>query len=893
MDPSLTGRRRAWKIAAVASLGLFAVLPLMTAGRYGDAQGAASAAAFRSVVDGRVEVLRMATLVDFAFAATYAVAGLLAAASLDRRSSRLVRSVAVAASSCMVLGALLDEIENVRLWRNLGDVAAVSDEAVRRMSGPAPVKLVLAFGGAVVLMLCLVADWVARRRTTEGEGPSMFDLLVAWEKAADEQSTRARFLSMVGVGVVGAASGTTAVAVRPGLLASIALAVVALVCLWGVRFLAPRTVGQWPPALRGVALWVARHRRPLTVAAAIVTALAVALLLPLGPDRLGQGVYVIGIVAYLVIGSLLTRLRHLEAGRLRRGVALLVVLLAIGALSLVLATTRVELRWLWGLGIAVVLIPIAIALVAESAAASPRLPESLAVGWGFAAVAAGVAALGLAGIGSVQSVVGALVLAAIVAAIATNSSHDIVLVVLVIGLVWALDPGRAGPEPDPVAGTAARPQPAVIALGDSYMSGEGASEYFDGTNHSDGSAPNQCRRSPTAYPALLEEELVAAGRPESRDHQVLFLACSGATARQLTDDAQHAGEPVTPWSTRGVAGPGEPKGQAQVDQALDAIEHLHLDPRVIIISIGGNDAGFGEIGRICGLAGDCSQVGAHWLDRLGIDEATAAEGTVRSSLAAAYADIRSRLVDRVDSGDPSGTRPPPRVLVVPYPVPLNDSGCRSSLLTSDEHRFLVGFTRALDAVIADEAADAGFDFLAAQIDLFSRADVRVCDTSPGQAAVNQLAASPVAGVFLQQVSPRDWFHNTFHPNARGHALIADEVAHWINEGDPRRTASGAAIDDVRSPSSLEEIMGYRFDHCGAVAGAPTTCHQGLGPWSAAALTRLLWLLVLPAGLVSGGALLLTVAVMRRWRAARARAWAPDVNAALVAAAPALLRNLVP
>ena len=47
------------------------------------------------------------------------------------------------------------------------------------------------------------------------------------------------------------------------------------------------------------------------------------------------------------------------------------------------------------------------------------------------------------------------------------------------------------------------------------------------------------------------------------------------------------------------------------------------------------------------------------------------------------------------------------------------------------------------------------------------------------AAVNQLAASPVAGVFLQQVSPRDWFHNTFHPNDRGHRLLAaeDRVLH--------------------------------------------------------------------------------------------------------------------
>ena len=48
--------------------------------------------------------------------------------------------------------------------------------------------------------------------------------------------------------------------------------------------------------------------------------------------------------------------------------------------------------------------------------------------------------------------------------------------------------------------------------------------------------------------------------------------------------------------------------------------------------------------------------------------------------------------------------------------------------------------------------------------------VRICDVAPSKAAVNQLAASPVAGVFLQQVSPRGWFHNTFHPNEQGHEI---------------------------------------------------------------------------------------------------------------------------
>jgi hypothetical protein len=187
-----------------------------------------------------------------------------------------------------------------------------------------------------------------------------------------------------------------------------------------------------------------------------------------------------------------------------------------------------------------------------------------------------------------------------------------------------------------------------------------------------------------------------------------------------------------------------------------------------------------------------------------------------------------------------------------------------SLLRPNEHRFLVGFTRALDRVLEEEAGRAGFDFLGRGVDVFTRPRVRICDVNPSDAAVNQLAASPVAGVFLQQVSPRGWFHNTFHPNERGHQLLADEIADWVSPPDEPPVAPPPS----EARMTVGGIMGRGFDHCGSEDRVPATCHNDRTAWMAAAMTRMLWAILVPVVLLVSGALLVSMEAMRRWREAR-------------------------
>lgn len=108
------------------------------------------------------------------------------------------------------------------------------------------------------------------------------------------------------------------------------------------------------------------------------------------------------------------------------------------------------------------------------------------------------------------------------------------------------------------------PEP-LVAMGDSFTAGEGSPPFEAGTE--DG-----CRRSQAAYPRL-----VALWRTTN-------LACGGATAVTVVETGQH----------------GEPPQLGQ----------LPVDARRVVMTLGGNDIGFGEIILSCVVLADCTTVQA-------------------------------------------------------------------------------------------------------------------------------------------------------------------------------------------------------------------------------------------------------------------------------------------
>jgi hypothetical protein len=273
----------------------------------------------------------------------------------------------------------------------------------------------------------------------------------------------------------------------------------------------------------------------------------------------------------------------------------------------------------------------------------------------------------------------------------------------------------------------------IVALGDSYISGEGAQSYFPGT---DEPGKNQCHRAATAHPYLVAKEL---------DASLTFVACSGARTQHVTGH-NASGKPA-----RGQY-PNSEKGVFGARPQLEVLREV-AQPDVVLISIGGNDSGFAEIGRACGTPTlpDCRRSASFWIHRLDYD--------VYPALVRTYTAVRS---------DAAGAE----IFALTYPNPIGPEFCRDIALSRPE----MGFVR--DVFIGRLNEIIKFAAMVAQVrvlDLTHALDGhRLCEQPLGKAAVNfiQLGRTRGSTIELSFKGLGSLAHGTFHPNRLGHELLA-------------------------------------------------------------------------------------------------------------------------
>jgi lysophospholipase L1-like esterase len=274
----------------------------------------------------------------------------------------------------------------------------------------------------------------------------------------------------------------------------------------------------------------------------------------------------------------------------------------------------------------------------------------------------------------------------------------------------------------------------ILALGDSYTSGEGSTRFFEGTNVI-GENENQCRRSSTAYPYLVAQRLGMG---------LDFYACSGATALQVFKEPQMGEE-----SPDDV--PGELPQLANIKDTSQI--------RVVLVSIGGNDAGFGDIGKACVVPGSCPAFRELWLVRAG-----RSGGAIRDAFEA--------IRNAVGSSTP--------VVAVPYPLLVTEGGCDWSVLDGSEHDFLFEMVTVLDDRVRRSAEQAGINFF--EPGLFAFEGKKICNgRGPDDTVMNLVNAHPMQGSFLDRINPVNWVHGTFHPKPSGHVAIADVLTPWLEK----------------------------------------------------------------------------------------------------------------
>jgi lysophospholipase L1-like esterase len=260
---------------------------------------------------------------------------------------------------------------------------------------------------------------------------------------------------------------------------------------------------------------------------------------------------------------------------------------------------------------------------------------------------------------------------------------------------------------------------------------------------------------------------------------MLFLACSGA----LTQNLLHAGS-APPASDR-LPAPPPPAPQTgtvrtQLDAAATALDGR--TPDLVVVSVGGNDAGFSGIGAMCLAPGHCDDEHAIW-------DSPGNFAQLQNQLEQVYAEIAQQF-------------PSSAVVITPYPDPIDtdrDADCGDLLLTRSEvrfvHDFLLGNAAApgLDGTIERTAKAHGFYYAAPMVTALHDEHLQLCDPTHGSPGIHFIGLRSIQGVAEQRFDPKNWLHSSLHPNERGHAALLHAFSGWYQQQLGAQIKAGTAV----------------------------------------------------------------------------------------------------
>lgn len=266
-----------------------------------------------------------------------------------------------------------------------------------------------------------------------------------------------------------------------------------------------------------------------------------------------------------------------------------------------------------------------------------------------------------------------------------------------------------------------------LALGDSFSSGEGAFDYFNGTDTED--SRNRCHLSLKSYPYLIADTLNFS---ENNFHSV---ACSGARSLHYSSRAQHDNSDRFSWL------PGEEKQKRYLEES---------PAEAVTISMIGNDIGFADKIKTCVTGLDACY---HFKED-------------RQAVADEIYGKFQKLVDLYN--DIKHKAPDAKVYVLGYPqLFATGADCDFNVRLDDEERQMSrGLVVYLNSVIKAAAENAGVKYIDVQ-DAF--AGHQLCDS--GTTAINGLTAGNDGGPLGLKVIGAE----SYHPNQLGHQLMAQAL----------------------------------------------------------------------------------------------------------------------
>jgi hypothetical protein len=248
----------------------------------------------------------------------------------------------------------------------------------------------------------------------------------------------------------------------------------------------------------------------------------------------------------------------------------------------------------------------------------------------------------------------------------------------------------------------AKPKSIVVAMGDSYSSGEAASadgggDYYRETdnNGDDQLHRNACHRSPYTWSrvATLAGSTTQIGARSDQWDPTLdyhLIACSGAQTENLLPDKTVPAGTTRPTNAFGQDGTGQWSELSQIDKG-----YLDENTTLVSVSIGGNDSRFADVIAECVFAAGLKKCqDAH----LGDDTETVRDelnrlipGPVEDSIVIALGEIHKKA-------------PNAKIVLMGYPPLLENDGQCVIGIGTEEAPFL-NDTATLLATHMSEAVD--------------------------------------------------------------------------------------------------------------------------------------------------------------------------------------------
>lgn len=331
-----------------------------------------------------------------------------------------------------------------------------------------------------------------------------------------------------------------------------------------------------------------------------------------------------------------------------------------------------------------------------------------------------------------------------------------------------------------------------LALGDSFSSGEGDTDKNPATDRkyyrqwtdvnedkAKGAPREKCHVSTRSYPYKLANWMGLGSGPSAAWASV---ACSGATVYDMNWDNSggYEGQDSPLGRLHGYDNKGTLQKMALNEMIPGRVKQIEFvkkyQPKVITLTAGGNDVGFGKKIQSC-IDPRVSILTCDWakneMDTLG----SQIKGQF-DRLVGLYKELKA-------------ASPGSKIYAIGYPQFITDSepaacGLNAGAIDLDERRMVVRATQYMNEVIEAAARKAGVKYV----------DISQALNGGKMCERHQIYMTGIVGLLGEQES--------YHPNKFGHTVIFVEIAKQLNHENPLTYSKYPTTGDesVNAPSSI-------------------------------------------------------------------------------------------